>query len=358
MRQRFFTTASRRTNGTQSPRPRFLTRGAGFLALLFLAVSLSGCAAPVLPTEIVFTVGAGADEVFRVDDLICTRGEMLVYLVNVKNRYELTLGDGVWERETADTSAADVVREICLTQVSQVKAMNLRARAEGIVLDEAERARAHEAAQAYYASLSPEDIRAMGDAEVAQIAAIYEEWTLAEKVYAYIIRDINPEVSDDEARTITVQQICIYKTDGAENARRTMREIQSQLREGETFEHLCAAYNEAATETASFGKEDTEVEFLTEAFALDTGEISEIIETRDAFYLLKCISVFDIEETRRNKERIVERRRQQVFSAQYDTFARSLPVMLNESLWSRLFVDPDIETTTTSLQEVYDLYFE
>ena len=32
---------------------------------------------------------------------------------------------------------------------------------------------------------------------------------LADKVYRQIISDINPEISDDEARTITVQHILI-----------------------------------------------------------------------------------------------------------------------------------------------------
>lgn len=38
---------------------------------------------------------------------------------------------------------------------------------------------------------------------------MYREYALADKVYTFIIKDINPEVSDDEARTITVRQILI-----------------------------------------------------------------------------------------------------------------------------------------------------
>lgn len=38
---------------------------------------------------------------------------------------------------------------------------------------------------------------------------MYEEYSLAQKVYEYLIADINPEISDDEARTITVQHILV-----------------------------------------------------------------------------------------------------------------------------------------------------
>ena len=39
------------------------------------------------------------------------------------------------------------------------------------------------------------------------ITKMYEEMRLAEKVYQTIVENVNPEVSDDEARTITVDMI-------------------------------------------------------------------------------------------------------------------------------------------------------
>ena len=48
------------------------------------------------------------------------------------------------------------------------------------------------------------------------VTGLYAEYALANKVYQFIIRDINPEISDDEARTITVQHVLIktYALDG------------------------------------------------------------------------------------------------------------------------------------------------
>ena len=48
------------------------------------------------------------------------------------------------------------------------------------------------------------------------VSDLYTEFALAEKVYQYTIKDINPEISDDEARTITVEHILIktYALDG------------------------------------------------------------------------------------------------------------------------------------------------
>lgn len=40
---------------------------------------------------------------------------------------------------------------------------------------------------------------------------LYREYAMADKVYQLIIQDINPEISDDEARKITVQQIFLQQ---------------------------------------------------------------------------------------------------------------------------------------------------
>ena len=63
-----------------------------------------------------------------------------------------------------------------------------------------------QAAQEYYSSLNDTEIEAMGATEEI-VENLYREYAMADKVYQLIIQDINPEISDDEARKITVQQI-------------------------------------------------------------------------------------------------------------------------------------------------------
>ena len=53
-------------------------------------------------------------------------------------------------------------------------------------------------------------IEAMGATEEI-VENLYREYAMADKVYQLIIQDINPEISDDEARKITVQQIFLQQ---------------------------------------------------------------------------------------------------------------------------------------------------
>ncbi len=329
-------------------------------AVLFVVISgvLTGCGNKAREEggglRIVFTTGFDKDTLFRIDTATGTRQEMLLYLVNAYNRYEQSLGDGILSREAEGLLIEDVVRESCLREAAQIKAMNLLAQQKGIVLEQAELTRAHDAAMAYYATLTEADRAVLPGVEVETVEDLYRELALAQKLYQYTIRDINPEVSDDEARTITLTQICVLKGQQPEEARGKIEEAHRRILQGESFESLCSEYNEAAQERISFGKNEAERALEEAAFALATEEVSSVIETDDAFYLLKCVSTFDKAKTQSNKEKIVREREQEAFSRQYDAFAANLPVELNERLWEEMRIPPGSGATTTDFISFFE----
>ena len=198
-----------------------------------------------------------------------------------------------------------------------------------------------------------------------------EEQALANKLYDYIIRDINPEISDDEARTITVEQILIktYTLDGSGQkvpfsdreknaAYNRAREILKKIWADESFEELMAQYNEADEGTISFGKGGMESVYETAAFNLGTDEVSEIVETSEGYVIIKCISTFNREETEANKVKIVDKRKREVFGAQYDAFVATLTKELNTKLWDSITLNEDEQVSSTNLMEVYSKYFK
>ena len=244
----------------------------------------------------------------------------------------------------------DRLKDSVLAKVAQIKAMNLLAQENGIELDENEISEAVAKADEYYKTLSEEDKKAMNDILPDDLVQIYEEQAVADKLYDYIIKDINPEISDDEARTITVEQILIktYSVDNAGNrieysarekdaAHMKIREILKKIMNGDnTFEELMAENNEADDTTISFGKGEMEEAYETAAFNLGTEQVSGIVETGEGYVLIKCISTFNREETEANKVEIVEDRKREVFGAQYDAFVATLTKELNEKLWNSI----------------------
>ena len=308
---------------------------------------------------------------FTIEDKTCSLSEALVYLVNTQEGYEQNFGSQIWEKETDMGTVEDRLKESVLAKVAQIKTMNLLAKENGIVLDDSEISLAAQAAEEYYSQLTESDKAAMGDVTFEDVNSIYQERALADKLYDYIIRDINPEISDDEARTITVEQIVLktYTLDESGEKKavsdsekasvyRSMTNIVSELNDGKSFEELMAEYNEADESTISFGKGDMEPVYDSAAFNLGTGEVSDIIETSEGYVLIKCITTFNREETEANKEKIVAERKREVFGQQYDAFVATLNKQLNEKLWNSVTLVTDESVTASNLMEIYQKYFK
>ena len=339
--------------------------------LTVLLLLLSGCMDSLKGSKVVLTTGFEKNEVFRIEDMSCTLPEAMVYLINTKNRYESVYGREIWNVSLDGVTLEENIKETVLAQLAQQKTMNLLARQNGVALSEEEEARVMQAAETYFQSLSEEEKSAL-QITVKDVEELYREYALARKVYQYIIKDINPEISDDEARTITVQYIyfrtCIldgtgkkieYSEEEKQEILRKAEEVRFQLKNEEAdFEELILKYSDSEEGTCSFGKGEKDQAFEDAAFNLETDEISDIVETPDGYYLIKCIGTFNRTETDANKVKIVEKRREEVFGQEYEDFVAALTRNLNEDLWQSVSLAGTENITTSDFFDVFDKYFD
>lgn len=339
--------------------------------LTVLLLLLSGCMDSLKGSKVVLTTGFEKNEVFRIEDMSCTLPEAMVYLINTKNRYESVYGREIWNVSLDGVTLEENIKETVLAQLAQQKTMNLLARQNGVALSEEEEARVMQAAETYFQSLSEGEKSAL-QITVKDVEELYREYALARKVYQYIIKDINPEISDDEARTITVQYIyfrtCILDGSGkkieysAEEKREILKkaeEVRSLLKNEEAdFEELILKYSDSEEGTCSFGKGEKDQAFEDAAFNLETDEISDIVETPDGYYLIKCISTFNRTETDANKVKIVEKRREEVFGQEYEDFVAALTRNLNEDLWQSVSLAGTENITTSDFFDVFNKFFD
>ena len=339
-----------------------------FFLCCLLSLTMPGCGKKEGDVKLVLTTGFKKDEIFRIETMSCTLPEVMVYLTNTQDQYESVYGEEIWKTHLDGVTLEESIKETVLAQLAQIKTMNLLAQQHGVSLEDEEREKAREAAGIYFGSLNETEREAMQVNEEI-IEQLYGELALANKVYEFIIKDINPEISDDEARSITIQDILIktYSQDGAgkriayeetarEDAYERAREILLLARDEENdFESLVLQYSEGEKGTYSFGKGEVEEDFENAAFNLETGEISGVVETEDGFHIIKCISTFNREETDANKVKIVEKRREEVFGQEYDAFVDSLTRTLNEELWNSVaFLEDDAIVT----RDFFDIYYQ
>lgn len=136
-------------------------RGSGYrkavaylLTVCVLTGLVTGCGdGEGFGTKVVLTTGFEKDEIFRIETSSCKVPELMVYLTTIQNRYESVYGQEIWGTIADGVTLEENVKNIALAQIAQIKTMNLMAEKYEVELDEEERARAENAAKAYYDSL-------------------------------------------------------------------------------------------------------------------------------------------------------------------------------------------------------------
>lgn len=321
-------------------------------------------------TPVYLTTGFDKDEVFVIEDRKCLLPEVMIYLLNTQAKYEHVYGSEIWNTKVGGVTMPENIKENVLSEISQIKAMNILAAQSGTVLTDEELELVQNAANDYYASLSSAAVEQTGITKEL-LYQMYYEYAMAHKLYQEFIKDINPEISDDEARTITVQHIFIktYTTndrgemvDYSEQAKKIAHDkasmILEEARDGEhEFSDLVLQYSDGNLGDYSFGLGETEPEFETAAFNLGKDEISDVIQTKYGYHIIKCITTFNREETDLNKIRRAEEEKEQVFSENFDDFAETLTTYFNDELWNEVTVLDNVDDYTLDFFEVYHNYF-
>ena len=167
------------------------------------------------------------------------------------------------------------------------------------------------------------------DLELEDVEALYRDHALSGKVYEEITKDVNTEVSDDEARIITVQQIYLDSPETAQS-------VKEQLDAGRDFASVASAYSQNSQITWTFGRGEHDEAYDEAAFALENDQVSGIVETADGYYILKCMDNFDQEATEANKVTMVEKRRDELFESVYEQLVAETPSQFSRKLWEKV----------------------
>ena len=276
-----------------------IRRGAAaLLAAIVLTGSLTGCGT-WSNTKIVLTTGLTGDQLFKVGKSVCTLPEAMIYVMDYKQQYENAYGVEMWEHDFGGVTLEEYVKDTIIAQLASVKAVTLLAKENNVTLSDAEKEKISQAAEEYYSALTDEQKKYM-KVEKSDVEDLYAAHVLSKKVYTEITKDVNTEVSDDEARIITIQQIRLDSLDNAES-------VKARLDEGKDFGTVAAAYNRDSQTTVTLGRGEKEAAYEEAAFSLENDQISNVIETTDGYYILKCVNNFDRDATEANKITMVEK---------------------------------------------------
>ncbi|MCR5419366.1 MAG: peptidylprolyl isomerase [Lachnospiraceae bacterium] len=339
--------------------------------LLFLTglLFLSGCAPKDESGDeihIILTNGEREGELFSIDDICTYTPEGGLYLCSMQNLYQGVYGEQIWQHDTGDTNLEGRLKDMAINRLVRIKTMSLLAADRGITLSDRQEEMARQATDRYYDCLSPSAREEIG-IDKDTVLSCYKDLILADEVYRQIIEETEPEISDDEARTVTVSQI-LLRTDNRSSDSATeggdtedKNEVYqralgllTKLNQGEDFEQLAATTNEADRITISFGKGEVDQSLEEAAFSLGEGELSRVIETPEGYVILKCVQSFDREQTDLRKTQIARVRKEEAFTKIYEEFADSRTSRFDSEIWDKVHISRDCGADSENFFTVYE----
>lgn len=310
-----------------------------FLAAVMASVLLSGCKSKLsIVTEIT-------------EAKAYTMPQSMIILTTERNRYQQVYTGQVWGvklpgNQSFETYLVDQVQEF----LEEMKMLNLLAESKGVILSGSEKDLINKASEEYFDSLTKEDISYMGIRE-EDVRAMYGAYRTAGKVVEELTKDMNLEISDSEAKVIIVDQIVLSDAAAAAEA------LAKAEAEGADFSEVAREYSEDPVIERSIGRGEEPGAYEEAAFSLSSGEISQAVEEKGKYYILKCISDYDETATQERKEGLYQERKREAFDKIYSRFKEENPIAFNREMWKNVKFSKEDKTTTTGFFDVYKKYF-
>ena len=135
-----------------------------------------------------------------------------------------------------------------------------------------------------------------------------------------ITGDMNLEVSDSEAKVISVAQIQVSDRTRAEEIRSKIQE------EGMDFFAAAKEYSEDPEIKKQLWYGLMGEEYEKTAFSMASGEVSPVVEDGGKYYILRCENDYDEAATRVRKEQMIREKRSAAFYSSYQAFRAEHPL--------------------------------
>ncbi len=311
------------------------------LCIVLVMVFFSGCT-----RKIYLSAGLKDNEIFKLSGYTCTVGQMNIILSGIMADYEEVFGKELWQQAFSKGTFSDKLKNQAFSNMIDLYSLRCMADKESFIVTNEEKEAIALATDKFLEGLEQETIDTL-QIQRSDVEVLYTNFILVENLYEKYTSEVNVEISDSSARVIRVQSIFTKDKVNAEEA-------YSQVTSGKDFSTIATKYSEDDTVEYTFGRGSMIEAYENVAFKLSIGEISEIIETEDGYYIIKCVSDYLEKETIKNKEKMIEQYKQDTFLEEYKPVKEKLSYELNDKVWKNISADH----STSGIKGFYESFYE
>ena len=274
----------------------------------------------------------GKEVVFRYNGQDICIDEVYVYAQTLKEKYESKYGKDVWSQNIVtddglEMDAEDAARRETISKIVKTKTLITRSDEYGISLTDSELRKQDQDAEKFYELLTDEQI-AEAQLDENTVKRVLEESALADKIYAYVMKQSSTEISDEQARMSTFYDMffeCYSEDDFGNITLYPQSKIDAQKRKADAAYAAIAEESDNPDLNISFLGSAKELKYagthtmsrdeivstygqnaLDILYSLSDGQISTVVQTEYGYHIFQMISITDEEATAENKQKLTD----------------------------------------------------
>ena len=313
-------------DGTGLNRINRMVRKTAVFVLAAFVLLLSGCA------EIKITHPLGTDKLLEIDDVCCTMGTAKARLLEAKMEYENAEDSVLWSRTIGDITLSQYVKNTVEDEMKKYTAAQAMAKDLTVFISDDELRAAESSAAQLLDRFGQRFNMGLYDISYEDVVDMFLKRTYYNKAYEKLSENISMQISEADTKAIEINYVFIPASDGVEAAEK----MRNEMLGGTDFETVCLKYDYEPEMNVTQIRGQMSTAFDNNAFALRDNEISEIVETRDGYYIINCLEDYMVSVSIANKNRMISEGKRERFRQAYEEFAKSSTLRFNSGEWDRI----------------------
>nr|WP_317283119.1 peptidyl-prolyl cis-trans isomerase [uncultured Sellimonas sp.] len=308
---------------------------------------MTGCGGQIEDSDVVATVGK--TEIKGDVANFYARYQQAVY----ETYYGSMMGgaDAMWTTEAEKGKTyEETTKESIMTALENVYLIKDHAKDYKVELTEEEEKAISDAADKFVKA-NKEDVRNVISGDKDTVKEVMELLTYQSKMRPEMVKDIDKNVSDEEAAQKKMQYIVFsFGTDEEAKASEDVNTKKEAKKKAEDFvkavkggkDFSAAAQEQGGTASDMTFDSSSEIpakELVKAADKLKVNEMTDIIETDTGFYIAKLTSEFDKEATDSKKQEIISEREQKQYDKLLKKWRKDAKIEENKKEWKKINFD-------------------
>lgn len=260
-------------------------------------------------------------------------------------QYGAYLGEQMWSVQVGTDSDGkkitmqDSIKDSVIEQLKQIKVLVDHADEYDVKLTKDEKSQVEENVKAFVKDETGKKVMKKTEADEDMIKQLYEESTIASKVMQAIIDKAKVSVSDEEAKTVKVYKLVFTtkKTDSKTGKEKDMTATEKKdqltkaksalkaIKKGQSISSVAKKYgvNTDNEESYTKGKSALGDKFEAAASKLKKNQVSGVVETEDAYVIIKMLNTNDKTAAATNKTTLLQEKQQEAYEKVYKKWTKS-----------------------------------